>query len=316
MIRQAALRVGDAELGRAGLAADDERLAEEVPRVAAEHDVAHVHAHGLEDVGIDLDLPDDLGLEWLDDLTVGADHVMDEARRVERPAVGHGRVAVQELERRDGVVALADAGVVDVAGVDRLAQVLELPLAGRDDPRRLGREVDPGGLAESELVGPVRQAVDPREGRRLVEERVARVLEAAREVAHPPPAMVPVDEFHAAEGQVAGRSKPGGRSQLLVRQGGDRREHLERGAGRVLVRHEMVEQRLVRVREVGLVVLGADPLGELVVVVGGQHHHRQDLAGLGVHHDEAAALEAGPLHAPFQRLLRELLDVRVDRQLE
>ena len=58
----------------------------------------------------------------------------------------------------------------------------------------------------------------------------------------------------------------------------------------------------------------ADPLAEGVVVVRRQADHREDLAVLRVHHDDDAALEAGRLHSPAKRLLRELLLVGVDRQ--
>ena len=46
----------------------------------------------------------------------------------------------------------------------------------------------------------------------------------------------------------------------------------------------------------------------------GQADHREDLAGLRVHRDDDAALQADRLHRPLERLLGVLLRLRVDRQ--
>ena len=65
-----------------------------------------------------------------------------------------------------------------------------------------------------------------------------------------------------------------------------------------------------------LVVGVADALREEVVVVGGQRDHGQDLARLRVHDDEHAALEAGQVHGPLERLLGDALRLHVDGQLQ
>ena len=79
----------------------------------------------------------------------------------------------------DDVVALADARLVGLAGIDRLAERVLLPLVRRDDPGDLAGQVDPGRRAEAVLVRPVGEPVDAEHAGHLVEERVARVAEAA-----------------------------------------------------------------------------------------------------------------------------------------
>ena len=49
----------------------------------------------------------------------GADHVADDLRLVQGPAVGQGGVRIDQLERRHDVVALADPRLVRLARVDR-----------------------------------------------------------------------------------------------------------------------------------------------------------------------------------------------------
>jgi hypothetical protein len=78
----------------------------------------------------------------------------------------------------------------------------------------------------------------------------------------------------------------------------------------------VVEQRLVLVLEQLRVIGRADSPGEPIVVVGRQAHHRQDLAGLGVHRDHDAPCHPDLLHRPFQGLLGVPLRLRVDRQRE
>ena len=73
---------------------------------------------------------------------VGPDDVADDLRLVELAAVGEGRVGVDQLDRRDDVVALADPGLVDLAREDLLAERRLLPgvRSGRcRRPRPAGR---------------------------------------------------------------------------------------------------------------------------------------------------------------------------------
>src|SRR3954451_110951 len=103
-----------------------------------------------------------------------------------------------------------------------------------------------------------------------------------------------------------------GRRDLVVRQDTGAGDELVGRAGRVMCAHRVVEERLVGGLEEGRVILGRDAAGELVVVIRRKADHRQDLAGLRVHDDDDAALEPGLLHAPPERLLRELLLASVD----
>ncbi len=56
------------------------------------------------------------------------------------------------------------------------------------------------------------------------------------------------------------------------------------------------------------------PARELVVVVGRQGDHRQDLAGLRVHHDRDALAHPGGLHPHCERIGRHALDLSIDRE--
>ena len=110
--------------------------------MAARDDLAGAEPHDLEVLGRRLDLADELRRERPDHGPVGVDDLADDLRLVELAAVGEGRVRVEDLERRRGVVALADARLEDLAREDRLAEGVLLPLVRRDDaraPRRAGR---------------------------------------------------------------------------------------------------------------------------------------------------------------------------------
>ena len=78
-------------------------------------------------LGFDLQLADELRLERSDDRAVGPDDLAHDLRLVELAAVGQRRVGVDELDRRDDVVALPDAGLVRLAGEDLGAQRVLLP---------------------------------------------------------------------------------------------------------------------------------------------------------------------------------------------
>ena len=107
-----------------------------------------------------------------------------------------------------------------------------------------------------------------------------------------------------------------GRRDASIRERAEPGHELVGGTRRVLLVDRVVEHRLIRVLRVLLEVLLADARGELVAVVGRHADHREDFAGLGIHDDHHAALQAGRLHRPGQRLQGELLFVGVDRQLE
>ena len=83
-----------------------------------------------------------------------------------------------------------------------------------------------------------------------------------------------------------------------------------------MLRNGVVREGLVRVIQQFLVVRGADPVREQVVVVGRKTDHGQHFAGLRVHHDDDAALEAGQRHAPLQGRFGVLLLLDIDREVE
>src|SRR5205823_11706728 len=102
----------------------------------------------------------------------------------------------------DDIEALADPGLIRLAGIDRLAKGILLPGVRRDDPSHLSGQVDPGRRAKAVLLRPMGEALDPEHSCELEEERVARMgePEANRDAA--PAAMVPFPEFRPAEQQV------------------------------------------------------------------------------------------------------------------
>src|SRR5262245_18424187 len=312
---QDAAAVRRPELRGAGLAGDDDRELDEVVGVADDDHVPARVAHRLQDARGCVDLAENLWLN-LQHGAVRLDDLADHVGLVEGAAVGESRVGVEQLDRGHGHVALANAGEVHLARIDRQPERVELPLVRRDDTRDLGRQVDAGGRAEAVLLAPVAVPVDAEHGRRLVEERVARVPEAAVDVAHPETGTVPVADLESAEAEVARRANPGRDGDLLVGEDARARDELVGRAGRVLIADGVVDQRLLGIVEELLVGLPADALAEDVVVVAWQADHRLDLAVLRVHHDDDAALEAGGLHAPLHRLLRELLLVLVEREPE
>ena len=83
-------------------------------------DCAPPRASSVRTLGLTFELADDLRLERPDDVAVGSDDLADDLRLVERAAVGERRIGVDQLDRRHGVVALADPGLVGLAREDRL----------------------------------------------------------------------------------------------------------------------------------------------------------------------------------------------------
>ena len=262
------------------------------------------------------DVVDQLGLDVLDDGAIGSQDPANDLRLQERSAVGQRVVRVQDLERRGRVVALADARLVDLAGIDRLVEQVLLPLVRGNDAARLGRQVDACPCAVAELLGPLPKAVDAERSCQLVEVRVARVREAAVDIERAEAAAVPVVVLVRADLEVAGglQQRRVVDESVLERAGGG--DQLVCRAGRVLLGDPEVHQRPIRVLDQRLVFVVADAAREHVVVVRGQRDHRQDLAGLRVHDDDHAALQVDDVRGPLQGLLGLALDLDVDRQLE
>ncbi len=191
-----------------------------------------------------------------------------------------------------------------------------LPGVVRHDPGHLTGQIDPGGLAEAEFVSPVGQPLDTEHAGDLEEEGVARVGEAELDRDRTPAPMVPLPELRPAQQEVGtGVDEARGRD-LAVGKGAAPADELVGRSGRVVGLDGVVQERLVLVVEELAVILGADPRRERVVVIGREADHREDLAGLRVHHDDDTALEAGGAHAPLEGSLGVLLLLDVDRQLQ
>ena len=139
----------------------------------AQHDgVPGRETHRKEVLLRDRERSDQLGRERPDDGAIGSRDLLHELRSVQLAPIHERRIGVDELERRDDVIALPDPCLVDLARVHRLAERIDLPLVRRDGPRGLAREVDPGRLAEPELVRPVGEPVGSEHPGDLVEVRV------------------------------------------------------------------------------------------------------------------------------------------------
>ena len=144
----------------------------------------------------------------------------------------------------------------------------------------------PGRRAEAVLLGPVAEPVDPELAGHLEEERVARVAEAAVDVARTEAAVVPVVEPGRRRGSGSPRS---GTSVVAV--------ILPSASAPVPVTSLYVEPggKCAWIAWLSSGLFGflssawksfvADPAREQVVVVRRQADHREDLAGLRVHHD-------------------------------
>ena len=296
--REAALAVAGPELGRAGLAGHLHGHVDEVVRVAQRHGVARRDPHRAQGRLRHGELADEVRLELLDDLAVRPDDLAHDLRPIELAAVRERRVRVDELDRRHDVVALADPRLVDLAVEHRLAERVDLPLVGRDDPGDLAREVDARRRAEPVLARPIREPVGAEHARELEEERVRRVADPAVDVAQAEADVVPVVEPRPAEGQEAAGPELRLRGDLLVGEAAGAGDELEGRARWEVALHGVVRERLVLVVDERREVLHRDPAREQVVVVARQADHREDLAGLRVHHDEHAALQAGRAACP------------------
>ena len=140
------------------------------------------------------------------------------------------------------------------------------------------------------------------------------MAEAAVEGAQAEPLVVPLPVLRRSQLEERLRLDQGVGGDLLVLQGTGACHQLVRRSGRVVVLDGVVRERLGGVVDELLERRGRDSAGEQVVVVCRQADHREDLSVLRVLDDEHAALQAGSLHAAHERVLRLLLDGRVDRE--
>ena len=214
--------------------------------------------------------------------------------------------AARELERRDEDRSLPDRDGDRLARVPGVLPHGDAPLRRGHDAPFLVREVDAARAAEAEVLSRLRDRVDSEALAHRVEVRVTGDLEGRREV--DAPVLAVAAERTAVEGEAAGTEDALLRVDPVL-EDRVRHERLPRRARRVEVLQDAVVEGTVRVRE-DLVPLGARHAArEQVRVVGRRRDEREDLARLRVERDGGADL-AG------EEVLREVLEPRVDRELE
>ncbi len=308
----------DAELGGSRLAAQRARQPEvtNVVGVPGRDDLARPDAHRLQ-VGLaGIDAPDDVRLVGLGQLAAAIGLAADDHRLHQAATVGERGVGVEQLQRRHRHHVLPNPGLRQLTGEDVFTSLGARPFSAGDDPGCFAWQLDARLLAEAHAVGPLAQPIDAQSHRHLVEEGVGADGIGLRHVQGPEAGMVPVEQALALRRvrdlvAAVGRPRAAGRRDAFL-QGGQAGDELEGRARRIDVGDGVVAQRLGRVVQVDGVVVGADAGRELVVVIGRQGDHGQDLAGLRVHDDRHALLQPGRAHAPLQRLRRDALHPRIN----
>ena len=136
-------------------------------------------------------------------------HAVDRARqmRLHRAAGGDARHHRGQRQRRELEVALADAADDGVADVPRLA-LRDAPVARRHQALARARQLDVELDAEAEAVRHRGDVVDAGAPRRLEEEHVAAVLQAAVQIERAVAVLAPAMEPPVAEIEVAGAVDP------------------------------------------------------------------------------------------------------------
>src|SRR5581483_2300902 len=192
-----------------------------------------------------------------------------------------------------------------------------LPGGRRRQAGDLAGQLDTGQFAEAELLGPLGDPLAAEAGpfaARLaaaerVEVGVARVGERRDHV------LRPVRRPAGAAGAVrqadaAAAVDDGVRLHDAGLQRGQRRDHLEARAGRPGRRDAAVQHRTVFVRHQSRKLVLADRQQKKTVVVQGQVHHREDLAGVRVERDRRGDLELVEL------LRQDPVDLALQRQVD
>ena len=211
-------------------------------------------------------------------------------------AVGDRRVVDGDLQRRGQQIALADRQVDRVA---RLPETIDLPVGvgllrvGGTTPSRC--RYNTGGFAGDVDAGemPVAQALCPvfEVGARaqvevvadLVEVGVGRLHDGLGQVDRAVAVGIPVMPQQTVVGIGTRGVESGRRTEHAGLQAGDRVDHLESRAGRVLARDRAIDEWGVRLRAQELRhVFGADAAGEPRGIVGGVVGHGQHGSAVGV----------------------------------
>jgi hypothetical protein len=249
----------------------------------------------------------------------GAAHRLHEMRLIRHAIRCDHRDGVRELDRREGVVALTDAGGDAVAEIPLAVflaivlagEALTLPVARRQHARELALDVDARLASETELRQEAKGVVDVGLARENVVVRVARDDDRLVHVDAAMTARLVVIEAvrGARKLEVTWIRDRLRRRAFSRRERGQCEERLYRGAGRICAAQWSIEQRLVGRIVEELPVGGIDSIDEEVRVVARLRDERENLAVARVDRDERAAARA-------ERRLGDFLQLDVERERE
>ena len=232
---------------------------------------------------------------------------------VDDAPVGNDRRGLGQLDRRVGVVTLADADGDSFAGIPflllRFAKALFLPFLRRQHALRLALDVDAGAAAEAQLAHEAGDGVDAHVAGKHIVVGIAGLHDGLVHVDHAVPALLVVAEGMAAESEKT-RIRDGLLRRTLAQfQRRQRHEGLECRPGRVGAIERAIHHRLVLGGVERLPVRRRDAVDEQIRVVAGHGHQRQNAARRRLDgHERAAALAEG--------LFRHFLELRVECQRE
>ena len=164
-----------------------------------------------------------------------------------------GRGRIGKLQRRGKHISLADRRDDRLAGkpdlVRALAKCLLLPFPRWHQPVRLADHVQPGLVAEAELVEILVHRVNTDVATDLVEIHIAGLRDRIEQVdlamALRPPVPVPVGT--AGEAVPADADRPAGQVRGADLEGGQRQHRLDRRPRRIAAAHRPIEQRPILV---------------------------------------------------------------------
>src|SRR5581483_5838326 len=235
--------------------------------------------------------------------------VRDKARLVHGAARGEHRHRLRELQRRVGVIALADADRDGLARepllLGRLLEALHLPLGRRQHAGEFAGEIDAALRAEAERSEEARDCVDAHVIREVVVVGVAGLDDRLVHVDDAMAALLVIAETPAAEVEIPGIEDAVRGPALAGLERGKCQVRLDGGSWRVKARNRAVVERLVdRAVELGP-VLRVDAVDEQIRIEAGLRDERQHAAARRIDGDERAAPIA-------EGDLRDLLQAHVE----
>ena len=183
-----------------------------------------------------------------------------------------------------------------------------LPVRVRHDARHVHAKVEARLRAEAERARRAQKRVRADLRREIAEVRIAALHERVAQVefAVPPPARAPEAKSAARVDTVARIRRP---RRIADRQPCERRQRLERRAGRVGTARRAVEERLRRVVRQATIARGVEARHEVVRIVARRAREGQDVARARIERD-ARAGEARELR------LRDALEADVEREAQ